>query len=62
MGINSIPKKQNGLNIDLYPKLKTLADEIISDKKISSRSKNIHYESNKILHEKVVSYNFFAYI
>ena len=46
-------KKQNGLNIDLYPKLKTLADEIVSDKKISSRSKNIHYESNKILHEKV---------
>ena len=46
-------KKQNGLNIDLYPKLKILEDEIISDKKISSRSKNIHYESNKILHEKV---------
>ena len=46
-------KKQNGLNIDLYPKLKTLADEIVSDKKISSRSENIHYESNKILHEKV---------
>ena len=46
-------KKQNGLNIDLYPKLKTLADEIVCDKKISSRSENIHYESNKILHEKV---------
>ena len=46
-------KKQNGSNIDLYPKLKTLADEIVSDKKISSRSENIHYESNKILHEKV---------
>ncbi|MDA9749198.1 alpha-glucosidase/alpha-galactosidase [Pelagibacteraceae bacterium] len=46
-------KKQNGLNIDLYPKLKTLADEIVSNKKISSRSENIHYESEKILHEKV---------
>ena len=46
-------KKQNGLNVDLYPKLKILADEIVSDKKISSRSENIHYESNKILHEKV---------
>ncbi len=46
-------KKQNGLNVDLYPKLKILADKIVSDKKISSRSENIHYESNKILHEKV---------
>ncbi len=46
-------KKQHGLNVDLYPKLKILADEIVSDKKISSRSENIHYESNKILHEKV---------
>tara|TARA_A100001011_G_C14318679_1_gene849275 strand:- start:2622 stop:3983 length:1362 start_codon:yes stop_codon:yes gene_type:complete len=46
-------KKENGSSIDLYPKLKNLADEIVNDKKISSRSKKIHYESNKILHEKV---------
>ena len=46
-------KKNNGNNIDLYPKLKKLADEIVNDKKISSRSEKIHYESNKILHEKV---------
>ena len=46
-------KKQNGSNIDLYPKLKILADEIVNDKTVSSRSKKIYYESNKILHEKV---------
>ena len=46
-------KKQSGSYIDLYPRLKILADEIVNDKKISSRSENIHYESNKILHEKV---------
>ena len=33
--------------------MKELAEDIINDKKISSRSKNINYESNKILHEKV---------
>ena len=46
-------KRQKNSNIDLYPKLKILAEEIINDKKISSRSENIYYESNKILHEKV---------
>ena len=40
-------------NEDLYPKLKLLADEIISDKMLSSRSKKINNESKKILHEKV---------
>ena len=45
--------KQNGSKIDLYPKLKNLADDIVNDKKISSRSKKVHYESNKKLHEKV---------
>lgn len=46
-------KIQKNLSIDLYPKLKILAEEIVNDKKISSRSENIYYESNKILHEKV---------
>ncbi len=46
-------KKQNGSKIDLYPQLKNLADDIVNDKKISSRSKKVHYESNKKLHEKV---------
>ena len=46
-------KKQKNSNIDLYPKLKILAEEIVNDKKISSRSENIYYESNKILYEKV---------
>ncbi len=40
-------------NEDLYPKLKLLADEIISDKMLSSRSKKINNESKKILYEKV---------
>ena len=46
-------KKHNDNITDLYPKLKLLAEEIINDKKISSRSKNINSESNKVLHEKV---------
>ncbi len=46
-------KSNNGKNEDLYPKLKLLANEIVNDKKVSSRSKNINHESNKILHEKV---------
>ena len=46
-------RKNNGSNIDLYPQLKILADKIVNDEKTSSRSENIHYESNKILHEKV---------
>ena len=46
-------KNQNESKINLYPALKNLADEILNDKNISSRSKKIHYESNKFLHEKV---------
>ena len=46
-------KNKDGNLIDLYPKLKKLSEDIITDKKISSRSKNINHESNKILHEKV---------
>ncbi len=46
-------KKQNGSDFNLYPTLKKLADDVVNDKKISSRSKEINYESDKILHEKV---------
>ncbi len=46
-------KLNNGPNEDLYPKLKLLADQIVNDKKLSSRSRKINQESNKILHEKV---------
>ena len=46
-------KKNDKGGEDLYPKLKTLADDILSDKKKSSRSKNVDKESKKILHEKV---------
>ena len=46
-------KNKDGNLVDLYPKLKSLSEDIITDKKISSRSININYESNKILHEKV---------
>ena len=47
-------KKTNGSkNEDLYPRLKILADKIIGDEKLSSRSKKISKYSNKILHEKV---------
>ena len=46
-------KNKDGNLIDLYPKLKKLSEDIITDKKISSRSKNINHESSKILHEKV---------
>ena len=38
---------------DLYPKLKKLADKIVNDEEISSRSKKTDHESNKVLHEKV---------
>ena len=38
---------------DLYPRLKVLADKIVNDKQLSSRSEKINHESNKILHEKV---------
>ena len=37
---------------DLYPKLKRLADQILSDKKISSRTKKQEYPGRN-LHEKV---------
>ena len=46
-------KSQSGLNEDLYPKLKILADKIVNDEQLSSRSEKINHESNKILHEKV---------
>ena len=44
-------KKSN--NEDLYPKLKNLADKIINDEEISSRSREKSEYSNKVLHEKV---------
>ena len=44
-------KKSN--NEDLYPKLKILADKIINDEEISSRSREKTDYSNKVLHEKV---------
>ncbi len=46
-------KSKGGHNEDLYPKLKILADKIVSDEKLSSRSEAINHESNKVLHEKV---------
>ena len=46
-------KSQNGLNEDLYPKLKVLADKIVNDEMLSSRSEESNNESNKSLHEKV---------
>ena len=47
-----VKKNDNG-DEDLYPKLKILAEDILRDKKKSSRSTNIDKESKKILHEKV---------
>ena len=44
-------KKSN--NEDLYPKLKILADKIVNDEEISSRSREKSEYSNKVLHEKV---------
>ncbi len=38
---------------DLYPRLRILADDIVNDKKKSSRTINKDIESNKFLHEKV---------
>ena len=46
-------KNQNGQNEDLYPKLKVLADKIVNNEMLSSRSKETNNESDKILHEKV---------
>ena len=46
-------KKIGNTEEDLYPRLKKLADDIINDKKISSRSMEKDRESDKVLHEKV---------
>jgi len=46
-------KSNDGPNEDLYPRLKILADKIVNDEKLSSRSEKINHESDKILHEKV---------
>ena len=46
-------KSNDGPNEDLYPRLKIIADEIVNDEKLSSRSEKINHESDKILHEKV---------
>ena len=46
-------KKNGDKEEDLYPRLKKLADEIVNDKKISSRSMGKDRESDKVLHEKV---------
>ena len=46
-------KKNGNTEEDLYPRLKKLADEIVNDKKISSRSMEKDRESDKVLHEKV---------
>ena len=44
-------KKSN--NEDLYPKLKILAEKIVNDEIVSSRSKKKTLYSDKVLHEKV---------
>ena len=46
-------KSPDGSIENLYPRLKILADKIVNDEQLSSRSENINHESNKILHEKV---------
>ena len=46
-------KKNGNTEEDLYPRLKKLADDIMNDKKISSRSMEKDRESDKVLHEKV---------
>ena len=46
-------KKNGDKEEDLYPRLKKIADEIVNDKKISSRSMEKDRESDKVLHEKV---------
>ena len=46
-------KSNDGPNEDLYPRLKIIADKIVNDEKLSSRSEKTNHESNKILHEKV---------
>ena len=52
MAFYQIFKKKSN-NEDLYPKLKILADKIINDEEISSRSREKTDYSNKVLHEKV---------
>ena len=46
-------KKSISTPVDLYPELKKLADNIVNDQTVSSRSKEKNFESNKFLHEKV---------
>ena len=46
-------KCNDGSKEDLYPRLKILANKIVNNEQLSSRSENINEESNKILHEKV---------
>ena len=46
-------KKNGDTEEDLYPRLKKIADDIVNDKKISSRSMEKDSESDKVLHEKV---------
>ena len=46
-------KKNGHTEVDLYPRLKKIADDIVNDKKISSRSMEKDRESDKVLHEKV---------
>ena len=46
-------KKNDNGGEDLYPRLKVLAEEIVNDKKKSSRTNTKDLESNKFLHEKV---------
>ena len=46
-------KKNGNGGEDLYPKLKKLADDIVSDKITSTRSVGKDSESDKVLHEKV---------
>ena len=46
-------KYKDGSREDLYPRLKILAEKIVNDEQLSSRSDNINHESNKILYEKV---------
>ena len=43
----------DGSRENLYPRLKNLANKIVNDEQLSSRSKELNYESDKILHEKV---------
>ena len=46
-------KSNGGASEDLYPRLKNLADKIVNDEKLSSRSEEVTPYSNKVLHEKV---------